>query len=453
MESLSIAQYTALAVFALALTQLGLWLGGLYRRRSALVLRRTEDRRVFARKLARIQAMEKPKPKARAWRGEREFVVRERALDGEDNVILDLYPTDSAVFEPFLPGQHLFLSVDQQSASTKQNDEKRRSGWAKRQARVVRCYSILNSPADAFYRIAVRRIQAPADLEELPVGYMSNYVYDKMLLGSTVSVKAPSGHFYFEFDANDNTPLVLIGLDIGLLALMSIIEFVSDNQPDRAIALYYYSESFEASMQRAALLRLAAANQNLSITLCLEQAEPGSSSELIKLSTNLSGEELLAKLESSEAEFYVAGYTTACNRMIDELLDAGVPHYAIRSEFYKIRRAGDRRKEQRRRNMTAPSKRIQHETPNDEPKTLPQISFSQSGQSLPWKPTAGSLLEFAEDAGIDLPSDCRMGSCHTCMSPLKSGEVEYIQPPYNDPDAGHCLPCIAIPKTDIELEI
>ena len=33
------------------------------------------------------------------------------------------------------------------------------------------------------------------------------------------------------------------------------------------------------------------------------------------------------------------------------------------------------------------------------------------------------LLEVAEDAGVDAPSGCRMGICHACLTPLRSGQV------------------------------
>ena len=33
------------------------------------------------------------------------------------------------------------------------------------------------------------------------------------------------------------------------------------------------------------------------------------------------------------------------------------------------------------------------------------------------------LLEVAEEAGVDAPSGCRMGICHACLTPLRSGQV------------------------------
>ena len=39
------------------------------------------------------------------------------------------------------------------------------------------------------------------------------------------------------------------------------------------------------------------------------------------------------------------------------------------------------------------------------------MTFSRSGKSIAWNPAADSLLELAEDNGIEVESGCRAGSC------------------------------------------
>ena len=62
--------------------------------------------------------------------------------------------------------------------------------------------------------------------------------------------------------------------------------------------------------------------------------------------------------------------------------------------------------------------------------------------------SAGTLLDGAEDADIDLPFSCRGGVCSTCRARLTSGTVE-LRENYaledSEIDAGFTLPCQAEP--------
>ena len=82
------------------------------------------------------------------------------------------------------------------------------------------------------------------------------------------------------------------------------------------------------------------------------------------------------------------------------------------------------------------------------------IRFESGGPGF----VAGSqqpLLLAAEQAGLQLPSSCRNGTCRTCMCRLVSGEVSYrIQWPGLLPEEraqGWILPCIAYAQSDLVL--
>ena len=70
--------------------------------------------------------------------------------------------------------------------------------------------------------------------------------------------------------------------------------------------------------------------------------------------------------------------------------------------------------------------------------------------------TAGTLLDGAEDAGIDLPYSCRGGVCSTCRARLREGEVALMENYALEDwelDAGFTLPCQAEPiSTEITLD-
>ena len=65
------------------------------------------------------------------------------------------------------------------------------------------------------------------------------------------------------------------------------------------------------------------------------------------------------------------------------------------------------------------------------------------------------ILQSAAEAGLELASSCRNGSCRACLRRLLAGEVEYRIPwPGLIPEeraGGWVLPCVAHPCSDLVL--
>jgi ferredoxin len=85
----------------------------------------------------------------------------------------------------------------------------------------------------------------------------------------------------------------------------------------------------------------------------------------------------------------------------------------------------------------------------------PTITFQPAGWTVP-APTYTSILHAAEQAGIDLPSSCRNGTCRTCICRLASGTVRYrVEWPglsFDEKREGYVLPCVAVPEGDVTVE-
>jgi ferredoxin len=68
-----------------------------------------------------------------------------------------------------------------------------------------------------------------------------------------------------------------------------------------------------------------------------------------------------------------------------------------------------------------------------------------------------TVLDAAEAAGVGLPFGCRTGACGTCTARLLDGEVVHRRPPRalkdRHLDDGYVLTCIAVPTTDVHLEV
>ena len=81
-----------------------------------------------------------------------------------------------------------------------------------------------------------------------------------------------------------------------------------------------------------------------------------------------------------------------------------------------------------------------------------EIEFSKSSKSVSWDGSYSSILELAEAHNITIESGCRAGSCGTCLTAKKQGEVEYIEEPGTLPESSSCLACISIPKSKLILD-
>lgn len=83
---------------------------------------------------------------------------------------------------------------------------------------------------------------------------------------------------------------------------------------------------------------------------------------------------------------------------------------------------------------------------------MPKVIFKKSGVEVEWDGSHESLLELAEDQGIDLDFGCRMGNCTACQQPIVSGEVEYPNGHTGEPEEGHELLCCSVPQGDLVID-
>ena len=83
------------------------------------------------------------------------------------------------------------------------------------------------------------------------------------------------------------------------------------------------------------------------------------------------------------------------------------------------------------------------------------ITFQPAGWTVP-APEDTTILQAAEQAGIDLPSSCRNGTCRTCICRLASGSVRYLVEwpglSFDEKREGCILPCVAVPVGDVAVD-
>ena len=85
--------------------------------------------------------------------------------------------------------------------------------------------------------------------------------------------------------------------------------------------------------------------------------------------------------------------------------------------------------------------------------TTRRVTFARSGLDVDWAPEHETLLELAEACDVPTRWACRTGVCHTCVTPIVTGDVDYVVPPLDPPQPGEALICCSRPRGDVVLEL
>ena len=85
--------------------------------------------------------------------------------------------------------------------------------------------------------------------------------------------------------------------------------------------------------------------------------------------------------------------------------------------------------------------------------TGPQVTFARSGITTAFGDAWRSVLDLADACDVPTRWSCRTGVCHTCVTPLLSGDISYAPDPLELPADGQILICCARPSTDLVLDM
>lgn len=409
----------ALIILALILAQIAVvMLFGLYRRKRQY---RDLDERMSS---ATSRSSDELVTSDLSWEGFKEFIVQRRNSEDGNNSICSFYlvPIDEKPLATYKPGQFLTFKLQIEDPDTHELKS------------VVRCYSLSDAPRADHYRVSIKRIPAPANQPDVPAGVSSSFFHDHVQEGSRLLVKAPSGHFHLMEE--EPLPIVLIGGGIGITPMLSILNTVLESGTKQEIWLYYGARNGGELIMKQHLQTLASTHDNFHLHLCYS-APNENDVEGVDYQHNgrVAIPLLRATLKLKRYQFYVCGPKPMMESLVPGLEEWGVDSGDIYYESF------------------GPATLIKHEKAAPATSMQPiTVTFSRSGKSIPWDTAADSLLEFAEANNIEVESGCRAGSCGSCQTAVKTGEVDYSQEPDADVEPGHCLLCISTPKNDLTLD-
>lgn len=353
-----------------------------------------------------------------AWDGRRPLRLAAIVDETADVKSLFLTDPDGRPLPRFLPGQYLTLSLPAGPGG----DE------------VVRCYSLSDRPRPEYYRLSIRRQDAPADSSETPAGVASTWLHRHARIGMTVHSEAPKGAFFY--NPGEPRPAVLVGAGVGVTPLVSMLEAVHHvrlKTPTYAFfgfrdgASHLFADQVNAIAAASPLVRphYAYSKPTESDRLGVHYHSRG----------RVSLELLRRELPSNNFDYYLCGPGRMMQALVPELLDWGVPEDRIHFEAFGPA------------SVTTKSGVSLLEKALGSP-----VRFTPGAAPLVWDGSHGSLLEMAEAAGSPLSAGCRAGSCGACRVRVVDGRVNALRKPGVVLAPDECLACISLPDGPVVLD-
>ena len=297
----------------------------------------------------------------------------------------------------------------------------------------VRSYSLSSAPDTGSYRISVKRQRH---------GIGSSYLTANLRPGTVLEVAAPRGEFILEAGTG---PVLLISAGIGLTPVLSMLHQLADRRSDREVWWIHgarRSQEYALAAEAHALLAsLPHAREHVFYSAATPTGRRGANAAPGRLTKD----KLIALSIPPTATAYVCGPASFMTDMTSALTAAGIDPARIHTELFGALPPINP-------GLTRQASQAPHQPPGP-PGTGPLVTFSRSGITTRFPVDGRSVLDLAEACDVPARWSCRTGVCHTCITPLLSGEVTYSPDPLELPAGGQVLICCARPGTDVFLDM
>jgi ferredoxin len=160
---------------------------------------------------------------------------------------------------------------------------------------------------------------------------------------------------------------------------------------------------------------------------------------------HLTAEALAGLAVPPDAAAYLCGPASFMADMQKALTTVGLPPAAIHTELFGALPSINP-------GITGQASKPPHQPPGPAG-TGPRVTFARSGITAAFRDDWGNVLNLADACDVPTRWSCRTGVCHTCTTPLLSGDITYDPDPLDPPADGDVLICCARPKTDIVVDL
>ncbi len=297
--------------------------------------------------------------------------------------------------------------------------------------RVSRSYTIASPPTrEAYVDLTIKRESQ---------GQVSAYLHDMLMTGHSVTVSGPAGRF--SFDPASASAVLLIAGGVGITPLMSIARYLTDIDWPGQVDLLVSARTPDEIIFADELTSLANQYPNLHVHITVTRA---SDMKWTGLRGRITAEVVKALVpDFTDRPAFICGPDEMAHNIRAELISAGLPAALITVESFTPT-AADPAESQPAPAMTKPSPTI----------STPTVTFARSGRTAPLG-SDKTILDAAEEIGVQIDSECRSGVCGTCRCKLITGRVNMdIKIALSDADEadGYILACQAIATADCTVD-
>ncbi len=251
---------------------------------------------------------------AGGWRGWRRFVIRRKEPESREITSFYLYPVDGGGVPRFKPGQYISVRVFVPALGLTQ----------------PRQYSLSDAPNGEYLRISVKR---EGQKDQVPAGLVSNLLHDAYNEGDEIEVSPPFGDFMLHDDRD--TPAVLISGGVGVTPMLSMLNTLIANQPQRTVVFVHGARSSEVRAMKDVVRHATHDKDNVSSVIFLEfvggQDRPGEDYDRIG---RVDLDEVRDQVLLADADYYLCGPIPFIRLHRDRLLALGVDQSRIHYEIF-----------------------------------------------------------------------------------------------------------------------
>ncbi len=297
----------------------------------------------------------------------------------------------------------------------------------------VRSYSLSSAPDAGTYRISVK---------QEPHGTASRHLNRDLQPGAVLDAAAPRGDFVL---GDGTRPILLISAGIGVTPVLSILHQLAARHSEREVWWLHGARGPREHPFAAEAHALLACLPHAHEHVFYSEATPAERHRPHTTAGRLTKDNLAGLDVPASASAYVCGPASFMADMHEALTAIGVDPDRIHTELFSALPSINP-------GLTGQTRRPPH-APAGPPGTGPLVTFARSGISVPFIVSRRSVLELADACDVPTRWACRTGVCHTCATPLLSGDVSYSPDPLEPPADGDVLICCARPGTDIVLDM
>ena len=353
---------------------------------------------------------------APAWPGFRKLRVARIVRESEQVSSIYLAAADGAALPAITAGQYITLRITSTGPTAP-----------------VRSYSLSGPVSDGTYRISVK---------QEPHGVASSYLNRDLRTGANLDVAAPRGDFVLD---EGTGPILLISAGIGVTPVLAMLHQLAADRSQRAIWWLHGERGPREDPFAAEARALLATLPHARAHVFYSAATPAERRDARAASGRLTEEALGRLALPTSASAYVCGPASFMADMTEALTAIGLDHTAIHTELFKALPPVTP-------GIVRQASRPPHQPPGS-PGRGPLVTFARSGLATPFDDHWHSVLDLADACDVPTRWSCRTGVCHTCVTPLLSGDITYSPDPLEPPADGQVLICCARPTADIVLDM